>query len=84
MANFAFRLSNIGKTFSEVEILGKFAGAVGNYNAHKVAYPDINWQSISAEFVKSLGIGFNPYVTQVYISYSFLYLYCLGFYLLQF
>lgn len=65
MANFAMRMNYVGKIFSEVQILGKFGGAVGNYNAHKVAYPDVNWPSISAEFVKSLGIGFNPYVTQI-------------------
>lgn len=65
MANFAFRLSEVGKTFTEVQILGKFAGAVGNYNAHKVAYPNINWPNVAAEFVNSLGIGFNPYVTQI-------------------
>ncbi|XP_020677519.1 uncharacterized protein LOC110096090 [Dendrobium catenatum] len=65
MANFAVRLGNQGKIFSGVRILGKFAGAVGNYNAHKVAYPNINWPRIAEEFVTSLGIGFNPYVTQI-------------------
>lgn len=65
MANFAFRLSEVGKTFTEVRILGKFAGAVGNYNAHNVAYPDVNWPNVAAEFVNSLGIGFNPYATQI-------------------
>ncbi|KAG1338829.1 Adenylosuccinate lyase [Cocos nucifera] len=65
MANFAVRLSEIGKTFTEVQILGKFAGAVGNYNAHKVAYPNVNWPRVAAEFVRSLGINFNPYVTQI-------------------
>ena len=63
MDNFASRRSEVGKIFTEVQILGKCAGAVGNYNAHKVAYPDINWPNIAAEFVNSLGIGF-PYVTQ--------------------
>ncbi|XP_020589019.1 uncharacterized protein LOC110030585 [Phalaenopsis equestris] len=65
MANFAVRLSNQGKIVSGVRILGKFAGAVGNYNAHKVAYPNINWPTIAEEFVTSLGVGFNPYVTQI-------------------
>ncbi|PKA52671.1 adenylosuccinate lyase [Apostasia shenzhenica] len=64
MANFAVRLGNQGRIISGVQILGKFAGAVGNYNAHKVAYPSINWPRIAEEFVTSLGIGFNPYVTQ--------------------
>lgn len=75
MANFAVRMSDLGKTFTQVRVLGKFAGAVGNYNAHKVAYPDINWPGIAAEFVKSLGLEFNPYVTQIephdYISKLF-------------
>ena len=45
--------------------MGKFAGAVGNYNAHLVAYPAINWPHIAEEFVTSLGLTFNPYVSQV-------------------
>jgi len=70
MANFAARLSDIGKSFSEVKILGKFAGAVGNYNAHVVAYPEVDWPKVAEEFVISLGLQFNPYVTQViYIFY---------------
>lgn len=80
MANFAFRLSEVGKTFTEVRILGKCAGAVGNYNAHKVAYPDINWPNVAAEFVNSLGIGFNPYVTQA----CFLLLYICSFFMTSF
>ncbi|KAL5219239.1 hypothetical protein ABZP36_019923 [Zizania latifolia] len=75
MANFAARLSNIGKSFSEVKILGKFAGAVGNYNADVVAYPEVNWPKVAEEFVRSLGLEFNPYVTQIephdYISKLF-------------
>jgi adenylosuccinate lyase len=65
MANFAARLSDIGKSFSEVKILGKFSGAVGNYNACVVAYPEIDWPKMTEEFVRSLGLQFNPYVTQV-------------------
>ncbi|KAJ0979540.1 hypothetical protein J5N97_015014 [Dioscorea zingiberensis] len=65
MANFAVRLSDQGKKFSQINILGKFAGAVGNYNAHKVAYPTVDWPSIAADFVRSLGVEFNPYVTQI-------------------
>lgn len=65
MAIFAVRLSRERKGLSEVEILGKFAGAVGNYNAHFVAYPDVYWPHIAEEFVKSLGLSFNPYVAQV-------------------
>ena len=65
MAIFAVRLSRERKELSQVEILGKFAGAVGNYNAHVVAYPDVNWPHIAEEFVRSLGLSFNPYVAQV-------------------
>ncbi|KQK21957.1 uncharacterized protein LOC100825138 [Brachypodium distachyon] len=75
MANFAARLSDIGKSFAEVNILGKFAGAVGNYNADVVAYPEIDWPKVTEEFVRSLGLEFNPYVTQIephdYISKLF-------------
>lgn len=75
MANFAARLSDIGKSFSEVKILGKFAGAVGNYNADTVAYPEIDWPKVAEEFVRSLGLEFNSYVTQIephdYISKLF-------------
>ncbi|KAL1300200.1 hypothetical protein HN51_044866 [Arachis hypogaea] len=65
MAIFAVRLSRERKELSQVEFLGKFAGAVGNYNAHVVAYPDVNWPQIAEEFVKSLGLSFNPYVPQI-------------------
>uniref|UniRef100_A0ACD5X2X7 Uncharacterized protein n=2 Tax=Avena sativa TaxID=4498 RepID=A0ACD5X2X7_AVESA len=75
MANFAFRLYDIRKSFSEVKILGKFAGAVGNYNADVVAYPEIDWPKMTEEFVRSLDLQFNPYVTQIephdYISKLF-------------
>ncbi|EAY89749.1 hypothetical protein OsI_11289 [Oryza sativa Indica Group] len=75
MANFAARLSSIGNSFSEVKILGKFAGAVGNYSADVVAYPEVDWPKVAEDFVKSLGLEFNPYVTQIephdYISKLF-------------
>lgn len=44
--------------------MGKMAGAVGNYNAHMSAYADVDWQSVAQRFVESLGLGWNPYVTQ--------------------
>ena len=76
MAIFAVRLSRERKELSQVEILGKFAGAVGNYNAHVVAYPDVNWPHIAEQFVHSLGLSFNPYVAQVclylFIFYCFI------------
>lgn len=65
MAIFAVRLSRERKELSRVEILGKFAGAVGNYNAHIVAYPAVNWPWVAEKFVQSLGLSFNPYVPQV-------------------
>ena len=65
MAIFTYRLSGERWDISKIKILGKFAGAVGNYNAHMVAYPGINWPQIAEEFATSLGIRFNPYVPQV-------------------
>lgn len=65
MAVFAVRLSRERRDMSQVELMGKLAGAVGNYNAHLVAYPDVKWPQIAEDFVKSLGLSFNPYVTQI-------------------
>ncbi|XP_031393756.1 uncharacterized protein LOC116205325 [Punica granatum] len=65
MAVFAVRLSRERNKISQVEIMGKFAGAVGNYNAHLSAYPSINWSGVAEEFTKSLGLNFNGYVTQI-------------------
>lgn len=65
MAIFAVRLGRERSEVSKVKIMGKFAGAVGNYNAHLVAYPNVNWPKVAEEFVNSLGLSFNPYVTQV-------------------
>ncbi|KAJ9160259.1 hypothetical protein P3X46_025674 [Hevea brasiliensis] len=65
MAVFAARLSEQRQEISQVKIKGKFAGAVGNYNAHLIAYPGVNWPLIAKEFVESLGLCFNPYVTQI-------------------
>ncbi|TKI07724.1 adenylosuccinate lyase [Martelella alba] len=65
MANVAYRMERQYKQLSDVEILGKINGAVGNYNAHMVAYPNVDWHRFSEEFVTSLGIGWNPYTTQI-------------------
>ncbi|MFL1731683.1 adenylosuccinate lyase [Moraxella oculi] len=65
MANFAYRLHRQIKQVQSVELLGKINGAVGNYNAHLSAYPDIDWSSHSQKFVQSLGLTFNPYTTQI-------------------
>jgi adenylosuccinate lyase len=67
LANFAFRLQRQRDQVARVEIFGKIAGAVGNYNAHLVAYPEVDWQLEAESFVtKGLGLSFNPYVTQVW------------------
>lgn len=65
MANVAARLRRQIKTVKEVELLGKINGAVGNYNAHLSAYPDVDWQTNAKEFVESLGLSWNPYTTQI-------------------
>ena len=65
MANVAYRLARQIKQFQNVELLGKINGAVGNYNAHYSAYPEINWPAQSQAFVESLGLEFNPYTTQI-------------------
>lgn len=64
-ANVVARLRRQVKQISEVEILGKINGAVGNYNAHLSAYQSIDWQSNAQQFVESLGIHWNPYTTQI-------------------
>lgn len=65
MANVAARLRRQIKTVKDVELLGKINGAVGNYNAHISAYPDVDWQTNAKEFVESLGLNWNPYTTQI-------------------
>lgn len=65
MANVAARLRRQLKTIKEVELLGKVNGAVGNYNAHLSAYPDVDWQANAQSFVESLGLAWNPYTTQI-------------------
>ena len=65
MANVAARLRRQVKQIEATEILGKTNGAVGNYNAHLSAYPNLNWQAFAEQFVTSLGITFNPYTTQI-------------------
>jgi adenylosuccinate lyase len=65
LANVVARLERAQQQFRSVEILGKFNGAVGNFNAHAVTYPDADWPAISARFVESLGLAVNPYTTQI-------------------
>lgn len=65
MANFCRRLERQRDQVSAVPYFGKIAGAVGNYNAHMVAYPNVDWQLVAEDFVTSLGLTFNPYTTQI-------------------
>jgi len=65
MANVVARLERQIRQVEQVEVLGKINGAVGNYNAHLSAYPDIDWQANAEVFVTSLGLNWNPYTTQI-------------------
>lgn len=65
MANVAYRMARQVRQLEQVEVLGKINGAVGNYNAHLAAYPEVDWHRLSEEFVTSLGIRWNPYTTQI-------------------
>ncbi len=65
MANVAARLRRQREQFAAIPVLGKINGAVGNYNAHLVAYPAIDWPAFAREFVCELGLEFNPYTTQI-------------------
>ena len=65
MANVAFRLKRQRELFARVEIFGKINGAVGNYNAHLVAYPELDWPAQAQKFVSELGIRWNPCTTQI-------------------
>ena len=65
MANVAARLQRQLKQIKKMELLGKINGAVGNYNAHYSAYPEIDWQANAQTFVESLGLTWNPYTTQI-------------------
>ncbi len=64
-ANVAYRLARQAKQLRDVQIMGKINGATGNYNAHLAAYPDINWYELSEQFVRSLGLAWNPYTIQI-------------------
>jgi adenylosuccinate lyase len=65
IANVVARLRRQLNFINSVELLGKTNGAVGNYNAHLSAYPDIDWQANAQTFVESLGLSWNPYTTQI-------------------
>jgi len=65
ISNVVARLERQRTQFAAVEFTGKINGAVGNYNAHVVSYPDIDWPAFAQRFVESLGLAFNPYTTQI-------------------
>jgi len=65
MKNVAARLYRQRQQLAAVEILAKFNGAVGNFNAHLSAYPDLPWADISAQFIQRLGLVNNPWTTQI-------------------
>lgn len=65
LVNFVARLKRPQQQLAEVLVPGKFNGAVGNYNAHVIAYPEVDWRKHCANFVTSLGLSFNPYTTQI-------------------
>lgn len=65
MANVAFRLKRQREQLAGVPMLGKINGAVGNYNAHLVAYPEVDWTAFARDFVTGLGLEWNPYTTQI-------------------
>ncbi|MGR9100400.1 MAG: adenylosuccinate lyase [Gammaproteobacteria bacterium] len=64
-ANFAARLLRQKKQLEDAVLLGKINGAVGNYNAHHVAYPNVDWPGFAKAFVESLGLEWNPYTIQI-------------------
>ena len=65
VANVVARLHRQLDQLGKLEFLGKINGAVGNYNAHLSAYPDVDWQANAETFVTSLGLSWNPYTTQI-------------------
>lgn len=65
LANVVHRLRRQVKQIRETELLGKINGAVGNYNAHLSAYPEIDWAQNARAFIESLGLDWNPYTTQI-------------------
>ena len=65
MANVLFRLRRQRRGLSRVEITGKINGAVGNFNAHQIACPAVDWPTLSRHLVEDLGLVWNPYTTQI-------------------
>jgi adenylosuccinate lyase len=65
IANFIARLRRAGRRWGAVDILGKWNGAVGNFNAHQAALPEVDWPAVSASFIESQGLTCNAYTTQI-------------------
>ncbi|MBM3342896.1 MAG: adenylosuccinate lyase [Betaproteobacteria bacterium] len=65
IANVLHRLKRARENIAKVSLLGKINGAVGNYNAHVAAYPDLDWEAFARRFVEQLGLEFNPYTIQI-------------------
>jgi adenylosuccinate lyase len=65
LANVVARLQRQGEQLAAVSLTGKINGAVGNYNAHVAAYPEVDWPAFAQRFVESLDLDFNPYTTQI-------------------
>jgi adenylosuccinate lyase len=65
IANVAHRLKHQKQQVANIDILGKMNGAVGNYNAHYCAYPEINWPDFASAFIESIGLTMNPYTIQI-------------------
>ena len=64
-ANFAARLKRARAAFAQTPIDGKLNGAVGNWNAHAIAYPEVRWERLARRVVAALGLRFNAYTTQI-------------------
>ena len=65
LANVVYRLRRAWDAIGATELMGKINGAVGNYNAHLSAYPELDWEGFAREFVMHLGLTFNPYTIQI-------------------
>ena len=65
LANFSSRIDRISMVISETGLRGKINGAVGNYNAHLIAYPKVDWEKVSKSFITKVGLLWSPYTTQV-------------------
>jgi len=64
-ANYVHRISSINKSIKSISLKGKINGAVGNFNAHTIAYPEVNWEIVSKRFIQKLGLEVNTHTTQV-------------------